>query len=660
MIFKTSNKYLLIFLILLILTYPAKYLFAEVFFNLNILNPKHKINFKILMLSNYECNLVKLDSNGIFKINEKKYNKCKYIWVIDNSNKYNVTLFRKNSLESKCVKRNNNLYVKLEPTKVVKKPISVPSNELDYKLHIIWDKSKIKWNKFVKSYNPKYDEVMFSSIPVIFKNKFTFEKKNSIVVDVGYKDIAEKIKSEIYLYIKRKGFLPEIIAAKEVKFKNKNKVFEIENDIYQKKLGAYISTKIRDEIPFDKNVILRNLVLKDYKEPYDFKTKISIKHRKNEINFIYTNQDSIVLEKKLVENSIVNWQNYSFDNSGSLLYADSISIFFNQFEEVPCNFSLFNPVPGDTIKTTKVNFCWENKGDPDPPNYSVKSYSLQILYNSKPRFTIKNIPATKSDTVCYQLNFEKEYIRKSGMYFWRVLAYDSMGNMTVSNNNCGFFVPKPLFRIIQIANHSYFKIESVFIKNKISHIDKSINKKTFLDNIYGARISIPKLNIKNNRFLVGGELSIFYPSGYGLTLIPQYSLFSNRHFNFSNKIRISRFELTEGIKMRTNSAWSVSIGTDLLCFGKNIPIFQMQSFLIPYKEIAFLNTSDETSYFHGSGYALSFLLAIPNKIINKFKVPIINVEIDLMRIPFKFGYSFINGSKNSKIITYYFGFKYLL
>lgn len=127
------------------------------------------------------------------------------------------------------------------------------------------------------------------------------------------------------------------------------------------------------------------------------------------------------MEESLKENWRCSWKVMSETASG-VIESNTCDFWYSNFNEPPNEFELIAGARREAIDPIELR--WHNRGDPDPPEFSISHYVMHFLQDGKTIDTI-SIYDIKGDIIRYTIDNPYEFFGKEGKIECIVTAHDS-------------------------------------------------------------------------------------------------------------------------------------------------------------------------------------------------------------------------------------------
>ena len=232
----------------------------------------------------------------------------------------------------------------------------------------------------------------------------------------------------------------------------------------------------------------------------------------------------------------------------------------------PHYFALLRPEENTMVVEGPLTFVWENRGDPDPPDFRVQRY--EIKFWSKRRdfgrsFTV--LPDDSSRLVSLRFEEMREVFRRHGRYYWRVLAFDEEGNQT-SSGVWGFVVGMP-----QVAKRFLPWSYPYAVQLRYTHRLASTAYREFLRTVYPTThlrsfsdlgLVFRQDGLGTSSLIVQEKFSVLSNVGFGGEFSAWLRLLSNSYFSLRPTGRTAVNWFSTGLEHYSSVQYDFFIGCD--------------------------------------------------------------------------------------------------
>ena len=317
-------------------------------------------------------------------------------------------------------------------------------------------------------------------------------------------------------------------------------------------------------------------------------------------------------------------------------YGRSDSVVTSAQTKKPYPFALLAPKNNEKIVGGGgVSFVWENRGDPNPPNFKIKSYVLSFWSQKKgfgKTFTI--FPKDTNKIVCFKLNDFRRIFKHQGKYYWKVTAYDVEGNYRSSEIR-SFIVKFSNIRW-NLVSESY----AYGIRFQYTHRLRLPEYEKFLKRIYPTipmrSFSDISLVFKQGRRLKFEERFLLLSQvGVGCGILSKLRLIRNLYFSLYPHTGVLFSSFSKGLENYTSISYSFHVGGDVVIMPRGYVTFKGS--WIPVYNIRYAQINGELRTFQGKGWEVGVRLIIPHTILNTFRL--LGMEFDFQRLPLEFYFS---------------------
>ncbi len=295
----------------------------------------------------------------------------------------------------------------------------------------------------------------------------------------------------------------------------------------------------------------------------------------------------------------------------------------------PRPFALLAPRDNEQIAEGIVSFIWENRGDPNPPDFKVRSYVVNFWSKKKgfgKTFTV--FPKDTNKIVQLKLNNFRRIFNRRGKYYWKVTAYNVEGNYRTSETR-SFVVKFSNFRWNLVSeNYSYG------IRFQYTHRLRLPEYKKFLKKVYPTipmrSFSDISLVFRQGRALKFEErFLLLSQAGVGCEVLSKLRLIRNLYFSLYPYVGALFSSFSRGLENYTSVSYSMYVGGDLVIMPRGYVTFKGS--WIPTYNIRYSETDGGLRTFQGRGWEVGVRVIIPRTILNNFKF--LGMEFDFQRMP---------------------------
>jgi len=309
----------------------------------------------------------------------------------------------------------------------------------------------------------------------------------------------------------------------------------------------------------------------------------------------------------------------------------------------PSTFILLAPEMGTVITDGPVDFRWEDRGDPDPPDYRVQKFEI-TFWSEKTGFkrTFTVIPDDSSDgdgIITLSFDDSRNVFKRHGTYYWRVSAFDSEEHKT--NSEIRRFV---VGLSSSIKRRSLSWVFPFAVQFQYSHRFRSQEYRDFL-NLINPTTSLRSFSdlgflFRQEKFLLPfiefqEKLMILSQIGIGFEISSRLKIIKNDYFALYPQGGVMSSWYSTGLRDYSSTFNSAKLGCDLIFMPSGS--LMIRGSWIPVYRIRYALKDGELRTFQGEGWEIGVRVVIPHKIINTFRI--FNLEIDFQRIPFEFHFS---------------------
>jgi hypothetical protein len=299
---------------------------------------------------------------------------------------------------------------------------------------------------------------------------------------------------------------------------------------------------------------------------------------------------------------------------------------------------LLSPGKGTVITEGPIVFRWESSGDPDASNFHDQRYEI-TFWSEKTGFrrTFSIIPEDSSESIII-LRFEdaRTVFKRHGTYYWRVSAFDAEEHKTSSGIS--------QFSIGLSDNVKKGSLSWVYpyaVQFQYSHRYRSEEYVDFLDTINpttsmrsysDAGFIFRQEKVLFSFLELQERLLILSQIGIGYEISSRLKIIENQFFGMYPQGGVMSSWFSTGLKDYSSTCFSANLGCDLVIMPNSNLI--IRGSWIPVYRIRYALKNGELRTFQGEGWEIGLRILISHKIINTFRI--LNLEIDLQRIPLEF------------------------
>jgi len=328
----------------------------------------------------------------------------------------------------------------------------------------------------------------------------------------------------------------------------------------------------------------------------------------------------------------------------------------------PQAFALISPAKDTVVTMGSIVFTWENRGDPDPPDFRVHHY--RITFSSRRRRDEKTFTVLPEDSLERRVSLKfddcRKVFRRHGKYYWRVTAFDADGNRTdsdvwsfvvgISKDHGGFVSWIYPYGIqFQVTR----RLESPEYRAFLENVDSKSQLQSFFDFgliFHQQGFLIPHLELQE-KFLILSQM------GLGFEISSRVRILRSLYFTLYPQGGVRSCWFAKGLKDYSSTQYSTRFGCDLVIMPRGYVSFRGS--WVPDYRVRYSEKGGELRTFMGEGWELGVRLVIPHGVLNTFRF--LGMEFDFQRIPFEFHFSRIRDEYSGTVMRMQrFGIAYLL
>jgi len=312
----------------------------------------------------------------------------------------------------------------------------------------------------------------------------------------------------------------------------------------------------------------------------------------------------------------------------------------NSEDRRPHSFALLSPEKDTMVRRGSITFKWENRGDPDSPDFRVHHY--RITFWSKRKGFGKTFTVFPEDSVDGEviLKFDdcRKVFRRHGKYYWRVTAFDAEGNRTTSevesfvvgiSRDHGGFVPWVYPYAVQFQYTQ--RLHSPEYGEFLSNVDPTFQLQSFAD----LGLVFRQYGFLVTSFEVQEEFFVLSQVGLGFDVSSRFRMLRNLYFSLYPHGGVRSCWFSKGLKDYTSTMYSVRLGCDFVIMPKGY--ISLRSSWVPAYRVRYSEKGGELRTFMGEGWELGVRLIIPHDILHTFRF--FGMEVDFRRISLEFHFS---------------------
>jgi hypothetical protein len=283
------------------------------------------------------------------------------------------------------------------------------------------------------------------------------------------------------------------------------------------------------------------------------------------------------------------------------------------------------------IETGNVLFSWKMlDGD---PTFRLKEFDVQI-WDKRKRFK-RGFRVEPRDTTGYGQLFisnGRQFFRRHGRYYWKVIATDGAGRQLVSGTGA-FSIPAPK------TENPYVPLYYPFsIRFQYNHWSNFAAYRAFIQTVY------PKSQLQSNSDLSFGfhqawggtaaielqeRLLLLSRIGLGAELMPRLRFLRNKFAALAAWGRGKQCYYSTGLQNYASTLSEVAVGCDCAVMpGGNLTF---SGAWIPIQRVRYGLQTGGLRTLEGSGFEIGVRLILPRTLLSSIRL--FGAEIDFQRIP---------------------------
>ena len=304
------------------------------------------------------------------------------------------------------------------------------------------------------------------------------------------------------------------------------------------------------------------------------------------------------------------------------------------------------PVNHSTIRQMNCLFKW----DIGHQTESATKYELYIESKNK-NFNKRIIVEPKSDynKIEYMVHMPDTSYR--GIYNWQITLLESGGVQKKSDVQSFFWFPvsqKTSQLMVRFFPYAVeLKLNHYLHTNEYLELIQEIQPQEQLENYssiglvyHQDRLFVPILECKETYRLLS-------KIGVGYEFDARLNIWNNKYVSISPKCRISYTWYSTGIQKYSNEYQDLRYGMDITINPRKYLV--IRPMIIPRYQFHYFTSDNELRTWTGKGWSFGLEMVMSKSILNSFNIGGIN--IDPLRFPFSFTYSYIKDSYTGKKLT---------
>lgn len=303
---------------------------------------------------------------------------------------------------------------------------------------------------------------------------------------------------------------------------------------------------------------------------------------------------------------------------------------------------LNQPVSRATVRQLSCAFEWDNASETDVHKYELMLTTRSKNYNRQ--YTIE--PGSNKQSLKYIVELpDTSY---SGIYYWQVTAYHKGGEKQESEIQSFFWFPLPenssrlLSKFYPYAVE--FQVNKYLKTGEFQALLNEIQPKGQLQSYSTAGL----IYHQQTRFLANMEFKevfrLLSHVGVGCELNGRFEVLNNAYLSVNPSFKMDYSWYSTGIQKYSNEYQDIRYGIDWVFNPRKYLV--LSTMVIPRYQFHYFNPSGELRTLTGEGWSFSVEAIFSKSILNSFTV--LGVEIDPLRFPFQFTYSFIKDNYTGK------------
>lgn len=304
------------------------------------------------------------------------------------------------------------------------------------------------------------------------------------------------------------------------------------------------------------------------------------------------------------------------------------------------------PVNHSTIRQMGCLFKW------DMPKETQNAIQYELFIESKNKKFNKRImiePQSSGNKIEYMIHMPDTSYR--GIYNWQITLLESGGIRKKSdiqsffwfpvNQKTSQFIAKFFPYAVELKWNHYLKTNEYFELIREIQPQEQLENYTSIGLVYHQdRLLVPILECKETYRLLS-------KIGVGCEFEGRLNIWDNKYVSISPKCRVGYTWYSTGIQKYSNQYQDLRYGMDITINPRKYIV--IKPMFIPRYQFHYFTPNNELRTWTGKGWSFGMEMVMSKSILNSFTIGGIN--IDPLRFPFNFTYSYIKDSYTGKKLT---------